>query len=223
MEVKAAAIFLLQGLWVTITLTIAASILACAVALLAGIARASVFAWIRIPATLYVEIFRGTSGYVQLFWFFFALPIFGITPSPFVCGSMVLGLNVGSYGSEIVRGALLAVPLAQLEAATALNYSRWQRFRYVVFPQAMRTMLPPAGNLLVDLIKITPLVSAITVGDLTFKSVILRKQGVPTIVIFTLILIVYFCLTSVVAEGVRFLERKLSQGADRMQVDLVPP
>jgi polar amino acid transport system permease protein len=210
------ASLLLNGLWTTIQLTIVASVLACIFALIAGIGRTSQHIWIRFPIILYVEIFRGTSAFVQLFWIFFALPMFGVTLAPFTAAVLVLGLNVGSYGSEVVRGALQAVPRSQIEATIALNLTKWQRFRYVVFPQALAIVIAPATNLLIDLLKITPLTSLVTISDLTFNAMLIRQQTGDTLLSLTTILIAYFILASGIAMGGKILERRLLRGLEQV-------
>ncbi|HEX5477774.1 MAG TPA: amino acid ABC transporter permease, partial [Burkholderiales bacterium] len=142
---------LLRGLGVTLEITAAAAALAILIALAAGLARLSRSRWLRWPASVYVEVFRGTSALVQLFWFYFVLPFFGVELSAFAAGTLVLALNTGAYGSEVVRGAVQAVPRGQREAAAALNLGRLQALRRVILPQALPAMLPPAGNLAIEL------------------------------------------------------------------------
>src|SRR3546814_7894014 len=95
----------------------------------------------------YIELFRVTSALVQLFWLFFVLPEFGIRLSEMTVAVLGLGLNVGAYGAEVVRGAIQAVPKGQWEAATALNMSYPLAMRRIILPQAVVAMLPPWGNL----------------------------------------------------------------------------
>ena len=101
---------------------------------------------------MYVEIFRGTSILVQLFWIFFVLPLppFNLEISPFVAGVLALGLNVGAYGAEVVRGAIQSISRGQIEAAIALNMSRGLMMRRVILPQALVRIVPPFGNLLIS-------------------------------------------------------------------------
>lgn len=205
---------ILDGTWVTVKITVVASIVAMIVALVTGVARASRSFWIRLVPTLFVELFRGTSCYVQLFWAFFALPFIGISLSPFVASVLVLGANVGSYGSEVVRGALAGVPRGQTEASVALNFTKLQRFRHVIFPQALVAMLPPAGNLFIDLLKLTPLTSLITMSDLTYNAMAVRQQTGSTFIALTTILVGYFLMSSAIAWAIGRLERRASRGLE---------
>ena len=153
---------ILQGALVTAQLTVYGSILALAAAFLAGLGRLSQWRAIRWLSTVYIEFFRGTSIYVQLFWAYFVLPFMGISLSPLAAGIMALGLNVGAYAAEVVRGAILSVPRDQYEATTALNLTRFQRMRHVILPQALPLMLPTFGNNAIELLKATAVVSLIS-------------------------------------------------------------
>lgn len=204
---------LLEGLQVTVILTVCAALLAIPCAFAAGLARVSLDPIVRATARAYVEVFRGTSALVQLFWFYFAFPLlFGIELSAFTVGVVVLGLNAGAYGAEIVRGAVQAVPAAQHEAATVLGMSRWQRLRHVIVPQAVLAMLPPFGNLMIELLKSTALVSLITVTDLMRAGLFLRDETLRTGEIFVAVLLLYFGLALLITSGVRALERRASRG-----------
>ena len=203
---------LLPGLWVTGVLFVGGAGLAAICALTAGLARVSQESVWRALATVYVEVFRGTSALVQLFWFYFALPILlGIRLPAMVAGILVLGLNLGAYGAEVVRGAIRSVPRTQLEAAVALNLSRGQTMRHVVLPQALRAMLPPFGNLLIELLKSTALVSMITVADLTRVGLFLRDDTLRTGEIFGVLLLIYFVFSQGIAYGVRSVEKRLAR------------
>lgn len=203
---------LLEGVRITLRLTIGGALVAIACAVIAGVARLSPFAGWRWLATGYIELFRGTSVLVQLFWFYFALPRLGVQMTALSAGVLALGLNAGAYGAEVVRGAIQGVPRGQIEAATALGYSPRQIRWRIVFPQAARAMLPPAGNLLIELLKNTSLASMITLTDLTFQGQVLRASTLRTAEIFGVMLLIYFALAQLIAYGVRCLERALAHG-----------
>lgn len=206
---------LMAGLVVTLQLTLGGAALGVVAAVIAGLSRLSLVAPVRWLAASYVEIFRGTSALVQLFWFYFVLPLFGVSLDATAVGILVLGLNAGAYGAEVVRGAILAVPRGQWEAAISLNLSRWNTMRRIVLPQAVPAMLPPAGNLLIELLKNTALVSLITITDLTFSAQILRAETLKTTEIFSLVLLMYFAAAMVIALLMRLLERWLSRTQGR--------
>jgi polar amino acid transport system permease protein len=205
---------LLQGLGLTLQLTAGSSILALICSFLGGLGRLSRWAVLRWAAAVYIEVFRGTSALVQLFWFYFVLPFFGVNMTALTAGILVLGLNTGSYGAEVVRGAIRAVPSGQSEAAIALNFSPLQRLWRVVIPQALIAMIPPAGNLSIELLKNTALVSLITLSELTFTGQMLRADTLRTTEIFGLILLIYFSVALAITVAVRLLEHRLGRGQD---------
>jgi polar amino acid transport system permease protein len=206
---------LLQGAWLTVQLTLLGCALAVIAGLAAGLGKLYGPAPVRWLANIYIEIFRGTSALVQLFWLFFVLPQFGITLDAFTVGVLGLGLNVGAYGAEVVRGAVTAVPRGQWEAATALNMSRLQMLRRIILPQAMVAMIPPWGNLFIELLKSTALVSLITLNDLAFRAQQMNQATMKTLPIFTLVLLIYLALSLTLTIGMRLLERRASQGLAR--------
>jgi len=206
---------LLRGLVVTVELTVAAVALAVLLALAAGLARMSPRRFLAWPAAIYIEVFRGTSALVQLFWFYFVLPFFGIELSAFAAGTLVLALNTGAYGAEVVRGAVLAVPRGQLDASVALNLSHLQTLWRIVMPQALPAMLPPAGNLAIELLKNSALVSLITITELTFAAQLLRAESLRSAEIFGLVLVLYFAVALCITGGMRLLERRAARGLER--------
>jgi len=206
---------LLRGAVLTVEIAVLGCLLAVAMGVFAALARMYGLRPLRWLATTYVEIFRGTSALVQLFWLFFVLPQFGVTLPPFLVAVLALGLNVGAYGSEVVRGAILGVHRGQWEAATALNMTRVEALRRIILPQAFVAMIPPWGNLFIELLKATSLVSLITLADLTFKAQTLNQSTFKTVPIFTLVLLLYLALSLVLTIGMRWLENRAALGLAR--------
>ena len=198
---------LLEGLRTTAILTAVGLALALALSFAAGLARVAGPRPVRALALVYGEAFRGSSLLVQMFWIYFALPAFGIHLGAFAAGVLTLGLNVGAYGAEVVRGAVLAVPRGQREAGIALGFTRLQRLRRIVVPQALPRMIPPLGNLAIELLKGTALVSLITIHDLTFRAQLIRSATLETGAVFGIVLLLYLLLSLVLTGGVRAVER----------------
>lgn len=205
---------ILEGAWVSVQLTIYGCALALGVAFVAGLGRLSKYWAARALATLYIVFFRGTSIFVQLFWAFFVLPLLGIPVSPMQAGVLALGLNVGAYGAEVVRGAVKSIPKEQIEACTALNLTGFQAMRHVILPQAIVVMLPTFGNNAIELLKATALVSLISLTDMTFQAQVARAQTGNTAIPFLSILVLYFLLSLAIGSGVRAVERRMSDGLD---------
>jgi polar amino acid transport system permease protein len=212
--------FLWSGTCMTLLLTAGGSLLALVMAFAAGLGRLSPIRPVKWLSVAYIEFFRGTSCLVQMFWMFYALPYFGLSLSPLTAGILALGLNIGAYGAEVVRGAILAVPRDQREAGIALNFTRAQRLLHIELPQAIPIMLPPFGNLAVDLMKLSSVASLITIADLTFRAQLIRNSTGETLWPFLAILVIYFIIASGILAIVSVAERRLRpgrEGIDRMQ------
>jgi len=206
---------LADGLWITIQLTAAAALVAVSAALVSALVRLYGPRVLRWLALAYIEVFRGTSAMVQLFWFFFVLPHFGVRMEPMTAGILALGLCAGAYGSEIVRGAIQSIPQGQWEAAVALNFGPSATLRRVILPQAFAAMVPPWGNLFIELLKSTSLVSLITIADLSFKAQQLNQNTLRTGEIFTVVLLMYLSLSLLITLFMRALERRMANGTRR--------
>src|SRR5690554_6790839 len=205
--------FLGQGAWVTVQLTFWSTLLGGFLAFATGLGKLSNLRAIRWPSASYIEIFRGTSLLVQLFWLYFALPVLGevigidLRLPPVMAGILALGLNIGAYGAEVVRGSVQAVARAQYEAARALNFSSRQTLFRIALPQALPEMMPPFDNLAIQNLKDTALVSLITLGDLAFRAEQLRNFTQDSTTIFTMVLLMYFGMALVLTVMMRGLSR----------------
>ncbi|MEZ4845470.1 MAG: ABC transporter substrate-binding protein/permease [Bdellovibrionota bacterium] len=156
-----------KAAWTTLKISLASMLLAVTFGLILALMRVYApkpIAWLSI---LYIEIVRGTPLLIQLFFIFYALPHIGITFSPFVAAVLGLGLNYAAYEAENYRAGIQAIPRAQVEAATALGFTKRHSLRYVVIPQATRIVLPPITNDFISLLKDSSLVSVITMAELT--------------------------------------------------------
>ncbi|GAA2687480.1 ectoine/hydroxyectoine ABC transporter permease subunit EhuC [Streptomyces aculeolatus] len=206
----------LPGIWITIQVLVYSALLSALVAFVVGTLRTSRFWIVRFLAGTYFEIFRGMSALIFMFWMAFAVPLMlGWQFVPLWSGTLALGLTYGAYGSEIVRGALAAVPAAQREAGIALSFTRWQRLRRIELPQAWPEMIPPFNNLLIELLKGTSLVSVIAVADMTFAGNLLRLAKNESAPIYTLLLVLYFILAFILTRLMRMLERRAKAGVGR--------
>jgi polar amino acid transport system permease protein len=208
--------FICKGAVVTVQVTLGGAALAIALALVVGLMATSHIWLIRAVARVYMEFFRGASVLVQLFWVFYAMPtITGYRLSALFAGILTLGLNLGAYGSEVVRGAIGAVPQPQREAGIALNFSTYQRMRRIILPQAFVDMIPPMNNLLIELLKATSLVSAITVSDMTYQSKLTVDSGGDQLIIFTIAMFIYFLMSQVITVVMHAIERRAGASMGR--------
>lgn len=200
---------ILNGLLPTVWATLGGIALTIVLALLAGLAMLSPSRTVRFISRVYVEGFRGTSEVVQLFWLYFVLPaLVGLQLMPLFAGILVLGLNHGAYGAEIVRGAVQSVPKAQHEGATALSFSPAQRMLRVLLPQAVVEMYPPFNNLFIQLLKSTALLQFISAGEMAQQGELLRPEfGSQLVLIYGVELLCYLVLAIVITVIMRLLER----------------
>ncbi len=206
----------IDGTIVTVQQTVLAALLAVAIALLMGLMKLSKLVLVRSVATTYIEIFRGTSLLIQLFWIFFVLPLFGITLEKFTAGFIAVGMNLGAYGAEVVRGAIISVPRGQYEVAIALNLSPYKRMTRIILPQALLAMLPPWGNLFIELLKGTALVALISVTDLMFEARQINGSTFLSAEAFGTALIIYYLLARLLISPSmlaleRFMARKMGR------------
>ena len=132
---------------------------------------------------------------------------------------LALGLNIGAYGAEVVRGSIKAVPRAQYEATIALNFTPYQRMRRVLLPQGFALMLPPFGNLIIELMKGTAIVSLVGLVDLTRVSKNIQGSTGQTVASFTMALVLYFVVAQILQLAVRYGEWRV----DRMLGRRLPP
>ncbi len=203
---------LLEGAGVTLSILGFAFALGIVLSLLVGVARLSKRTWLRATSLVFVEFARGISSIILLFIMAYAIPILlGVDQRNLVVlASIALGINMGGYGAEIIRGAILSVPKGQTEASIALNLSDTQRLRFVVLPQALRVILPPMGNLTIEILKGTALVALIGLNDLLNVANRMRPRT-DTVVLFFNVLLMYFVLAQVVNGLYRLAERRVER------------
>jgi polar amino acid transport system permease protein len=207
--------YLLMEIPVTLEVTFPAMVVVIPVSVVLAISRNSRLAILRWPVGFVIELFRGSSALVQLFWAFYVLPFFGINLPALVAGVLVFGLNEGSYFSEIVRAGINAVPPGQREAAVTLAFSLVYRFFRITLPQALPIMISPFGNALVTMVKFTALVSLATIQDLSFRANLIGTSLCQSEPIFGLIIVIYFILALMLARGAKLLERRVNRQAGR--------
>lgn len=200
---------MLDGLRVTMIVA-ALSIVGCAVtALVLGVLRTMKDAATRYSAIVFIELMRGASVIVYLFWIYYALPAIPGVPqlSAFTACVLVLSLGGGVYGAEIVRGGIEAVPRSQLDACRALGLSRFTSLFRVVLPQAMSQIVPAFGSLSVDLVKWTSIVGFVGVHDLFYIANSARTMTNETVTIYLVLMLVYWCLctfTGLLFRGIEY-------------------
>ena len=202
--------FFLKGLWMTVAVAGISLVLGTIFGFLLGILRSSNSKLINWPIGVYVSVIRGTPFVVQIFIIFFILPEWGIQLDTFPAAVLALSLLGTAFICEIVAGGIKAVPQGQRDAATSSGLSIIQQFRFVIVPQAMRTILPPLVGQYVLLIKDSSVVSVIGVTELTrvgWLTVVRIPEG---LMVFSLVGILYFAISYPLIRLSNALERKMA-------------
>ncbi|RMC34722.1 amino acid ABC transporter permease [Paracoccus alkanivorans] len=174
-----------------------------------GLLRISPSAWLRWPAIVYIEIFRGTPVLVQVLFIFYGLPqLLGGPINALVAGIAAIAVNSGAYISEIVRGGVQSIERGQREAGLSLGLSRVQTFRDIIWPQAFRRMIPALGNQGIISIKDTSLFSVIGVGELVRQGQIYIATTFTALEVYLMVALLYLAITLSLSIALRLLERK---------------
>ncbi len=186
---------LLEGLVVTVQATFLGFGLAAILGLLLALARRSESPWFSEPVGGLVEFIRSTPLLVQLFFFFYVLPRYGIRLPTLVTGTLALGLHYGTYTSEVYRAGIDAIERGQWEAARALNFSPGHTWTRIILPQAIPPMVPALGNYLIGMFKETPQLAAITVVELLLTAQIIGSRTFRYLEPITMVGVLFFLLS----------------------------
>jgi polar amino acid transport system permease protein len=221
---------ILRGLQLTLELTAAAMVIGVALGVLLAVMRLSPNPLVAGSAWVYIWFFRGTPVLVQiLFWNYIGAlyPHISIgiplgpqftqvnvqaLITPFIAGTLALGLNEGAYMAEIVRAGILSVDEGQTEAAQALGMRRLLTMRRIVLPQAMRVIIPPTGNETISMLKTSSLVAFIALGDLLYSAQVIYARTYQTIQLLIVASLWYLICTTVLSIGQYFIERHYARG-----------
>ena len=188
--------FLLQGLWVTVTVVAACMGISLILGLLLALARVSSKRWLRLISAAYIDFFRGVPLLVLVFWAFFAIPIAtGQALPPIPTGIIAMSINLTAFVAEIYRAGIQSVSQDQRRAALSLGMTHRQALQRVILPQAVRHVVPPVASAWVALFKDTSLLSIIIVPELMYQARILAVQTYRPLEIYTVIGLLYFFIT----------------------------
>ncbi|HTV70672.1 MAG TPA: amino acid ABC transporter permease [Rhizobiaceae bacterium] len=206
-----------QGFQVTATVTLLGLLYAVPFAFFAGVLQYFLTGFRQTLVTAVIEFWRSSPVIVLLFVFYYSLPAFGISLSSMTVASLVLGLNIGGYGSQAVRAALQALPRGQVEAGMALGLKRWTILTHIELPQAIRSMIPTFMNQLIQLIKGTALVSLIALTDMTYRAKELAQIEYNPVGIYAGLLFAYLVLCYPITILGRLLEKRANPSGVRQR------
>ncbi len=202
---------LLQGLWLTVAVTLIALVLATLLGLLWALLRTSGVRLLAGATRYLVEFVRGIPIIVVLFYIYFVMPEIGIDLTAFQAGCIGLGLTYSCYIGETFRAGIEAVDVGQTEAAKSIGMQRGMMMRRIILPQAFRIVLPPYGNNIVMLLKDSSQVSVISVAELSMQGKMLASSTFNNLTVFTLVALLYLCLTIPLNVLIGITERRLGR------------
>lgn len=195
----------------TLSLTVISFIFGLILAILTALARISHVGVLQLIARFYVSIIRGTPLLVQLFIIFYGMPSIGITIDPFPSAVIGFSLNVGAYGSEIVRAAILSIPKGQWEASYSIGMSYTQALLRIILPQAARVSVPPLSNSFISLVKDTSLAASILVAEMFRKAQEIVARTYEPLLVYVEAAFIYW----LICMALSFLQDKLERRLDR--------
>ena len=200
---------LLIGAGVTIQITVLSTAIGFVIGLVVGVARISHLRPLRLLAEVYVEFFRGTPLLVQIFLFYFALPVItGQRIDPFIAAISACGINSGAYVAEIFRAGIQSVDDGQMEAGRSLGMTWLQTMRYIIVPQAFKRVIPPLGNEFIAMLKDSSLVSVIGFEELTRRGQLIIAKTYGSFEIWMSVAVIYLVMTLTISRFVAYLERR---------------
>ena len=203
--------FLAEGLLNTLKVTGTALGFGLPLGLGLALLRLSKHSFLSLPAGFVIEFFRTTPPLVQLFWFFFALPILvNVEMTPFVAAALTFSIQSAAFFAEVFRGGIVSIDRGQWEAARAIGMTHGQAMRRIILPQAVKRMIPAFTERSIELMKTTTLVATVSYADLLFQANELAQKTFRPLEVFTVTALIYFSFISVVSLLVHRLERRLA-------------
>ena len=206
---------LLLGLVNTLKVTVLALLFGIPLGLGLALARLSANLAVRVPAGLVIEFFRATPPLVQLFWFFFALPLLtGIEIDPFRASVLTFSIQSSAFFAEVFRGGILSIERGQWEAGKAIGMTGAQAMRRVILPQAVKRMIPAFLERIIELMKTTTLVSTVSYADLLYQANNIAQSTYRPLEVYTIAAFMYFAVLFPTSLAVRQLERRLARSGE---------
>jgi polar amino acid transport system permease protein len=208
MSFPAILLWLLQGIGVTMAVTALSALVVFPFALIFGVLEYRLRGFPRLLLTIFIDFWRSSSVIILLFFFFYVGPAFDLFLSAYAVGALVIGCNIGAYGSQALRAALESIGPGQREAGSALGLSRNRILFLIELPQALRKVIPIAGNEIIEIVKTSANVSLIGLADVTFKAKEVMQTTHQPAEIYTALLGVYIAICLPMALAIHALVRR---------------
>lgn len=200
-----------QGLIVTLQATIIGFLFASFFGLILSILKSSQNPWLSMPVKLISEFLRDTPLLIQVFFLYYVLPEYGLVFPAFLTGALAIGLQYSAYLSEVYRAGIESVSKGQIEAAKALDISKYRLFNIIILPQAIPRIIPALGNYLVSIMKDVPILSVVSILEILSVAKIIGDRSFNYIVPLSLVGLIYLIMTLISAWFIKRLEQKLPQ------------
>ncbi|MFF2889112.1 amino acid ABC transporter permease [Paenibacillus sp. NPDC057967] len=202
-----------KGAWFTVVLCFFSIILGGVIGLLLGLGATSDNRWARWISAIYINLIRGIPLLIIIFFIYFALPLLvpGMDLSKEVVAVIALSVYAGAYMGEIVRGCIQSIHKGQFEAADALGMSYFQKYRYIIVPQAMKVIVPPGIGFIIALVKDSSLVSTIGFIDLTKAGRVVSNLTVDPLKSFLAVAVFYFIICYALSRLAQYYEAKMAR------------
>lgn len=202
---------IMSAIQYTIPLTLISFTGGLILALITAMMRISKSRVLQLPAALFVSAIRGTPLLVQLFIIFYGLPNIGVNLDPFISAVIAFVLNVGAYGSEIIRASILSIPKGQWEAAYTIGMTRWQALYRIIIPQAARVSVPPLSNSFISLVKDTSLASLVLVAELFRKAQEIAARTYDFLLLYVEAALIYWVICFLLSLVQMIIEKRLDR------------
>lgn len=200
----------LNGAGITLLFGISAVVCGTILGFIVNLGNMSKFVWLRAITKFYISIFRGTPSLIQLYICFYGIPLLlGFNVNAYAAGIIALSLNSSAYVAEIFRSGIQSVDNGQTEASRALGFSRQYTLWHIVFPQALKNVLPAIGNEFISLIKESSIISLIGIVDITQVSNLLKASTYRVFESLIIAALIYYVITTVLSFAIRFMEKRL--------------
>ncbi len=200
---------LLQGLVLTLEITVLCIAIGIVLGLLIAMGRIYGRHVVYGICSVYVNFFRGTPILVQLFLVYYGLPSIGVRFDGFTAGVLAFGLNTAAYQAEYFRGAIQSLPSGQMWAARSVGMTPWQSLRHIILPQALRLVIPPWSNELILMLKYSSIIFLATVQDLMGEAKIIAGDTFRYFEVFIVVALMYLAIVLLITWGLRWFENRI--------------
>ncbi|MDN5345919.1 amino acid ABC transporter permease [Petrotoga miotherma DSM 10691] len=207
--VESSWVYMLEGIWVTLFLTLISVVIGFFLGVLLAVAKTYGNKLFYYISYVFIEIIRGTPLLVQLFILYYSLPVIGIRLSPILASIMAFSLNSAAYQAEYLRGAIQSINSGQMQASLSIGMKKWQAIRLIILPQALRRFIPSWTNEFIYLLKYSSLSYIVGAPEIMAQAKFVASRNFEFFQVYLFAAIIYFVLVTIFGEIFRFIEKKM--------------